>query len=78
MKKFNAGEWVLLMFAGSVCLVIIISVLGIVFKGNSSPNEGAVQTRAAILDLLKIIAGGVLGAVSAFKTMKDDNNNRTS
>lgn len=74
MKKFNAGELILLMMAGSVCLVILISVVGIVFKGTSSPNEGAVQTRAAILDLLKIIAGGVLGAVAAAKSIKDDNN----
>ena len=73
MKKFNAGELVLLMMAGSVCLVILISVSGIVFKGNSSPNEGAIQIRVAILDLLKIIAGGVLGAVATFKSIKDDN-----
>jgi len=72
MKKFNAGELVLLMMAGSVCLVILISVSGIVFKGNSSPNEGAIQIRVAILDLLKIIAGGVLGAVATFKSIKDD------
>ena len=72
MKKFNSSEWILLMFAGSVCLVIIMSVMGIVFKGSSNPNEGAVAIRAALIDLLKIITGGVLGAVAAAKSMNDD------
>ena len=72
MKKFNAIEWILLMFTGAICLAILISVSGIIFKGNSSPTEGAVQVRTTLLDLLKIIAGGVLGAVSALKTMKDE------
>jgi len=73
MKKFNAIELILLMFAGSVCLVIIIAISGIVFKGNSSPNEGAVQIRVAMLDLLKIISGGVLGAIATLKSIKDGN-----
>jgi len=72
MKKFNSAELILLMFAFSVCLVIIISVGGIVLKGSSNPTDGAVAIRTALLDLLKIITGGVLGAVAASKSIKED------
>jgi hypothetical protein len=71
MKKFNAGEWVLLMFAFSVSAAIVFSVVGIVFKGSSSPTESAVVIRTALIDLLKVITGGVLSAIALTKTNKD-------
>ncbi len=71
MKQFNALEWILLMLAFSVCLVLIISVSGIVFKGNATPTEGAVAVRTAMIDLLKIIVGGIFGAFTALKATND-------
>ena len=71
MKKFNAGEWVLLMLAFSVSAAIVFSVVGIVFKGSSSPTESAVVIRTALIDLLKVITGGVLSAIALTKTNKD-------
>ena len=71
MKQFNALEWILLMLAFSVCLVLIISVSGIVFKGNATPTEGAVAVRTAMIDLLKIIVGGIFGAFTALKSNND-------
>ncbi len=71
MKQFNALEWILLMLAFSVCLVLIISVSGIVFKGNANPTEGAVAIRTAMIDLLKIIVGGIFGAFTALKATND-------
>lgn len=72
MKKFNSGEWVLLMLAFSVSIVIIIAVAGIVFKGNATPNEGATAIRTALIDLLKVIVGGIFGAIAVIKTNKND------
>ena len=71
MKRFNAGEWVLLMFAFSVSAAIVFSVVGIVFKGSSSPTESAVVIRTALIDLLKVITGGVLSAIALTKSNKD-------
>jgi hypothetical protein len=73
MKKFNAGEWVLLMLAFSVAVSILIGVGGIIFKGSANPTEGAVAVRTALLDLLKVIVGGIFGAIATLKSMKDDN-----
>ena len=62
------------MLAFSVCAVLIISVSGIVFKGSSTPpNEGAVAIRTAMIDLLKIIVGGIFGAFTALKSTNDKN-----
>ena len=72
MKKFNAGEWVLLMLAFSVAVSILIGVGGIIFKGSVNPNEGSVAVRNALLDLLKFIVGGIFGA-GIFKTLNNDN-----
>ena len=73
MKKFNAGEWVMLMLAFSVVGVILMGIGGIVFKGNANPTEGSVAVRNALIDLLKVIVGGIFGAIATLKSMKDDN-----
>jgi len=65
MENPSVGEMIKLIFTGSVCIVIIISVLGIVFKGDKTPSEGSVAIRTALIDLLKVITGGVLGAIAA-------------
>ncbi len=75
MKKFNAGEWVLLMLAFSVSGAILMGIGGIVFKGSANPTEGSVAVRNALIDLLKVIVGGILGAIATVKSMKDGNNN---
>ena len=67
MKRFNAGEWVLLMLGFSVAAAIVISVSGIVFKGGT-PTDAAVQVRTALIDLLKVIVGGVLGSIATLKS----------
>lgn len=73
MKQFNALEWVVLMLAFSVCAVLIISVSGIVFKSSGVPNDGAIAIRTAMIDLLKIIVGGIFGAFTALKSSNDKN-----
>ena len=72
MKKFNAGEWVLLMLAFSVAAAILMGVGGIVFKGAANPSEGSVAVRNALIDLLKFITGGIFGAIT-YKKVTDGN-----
>ena len=75
MKKFNAGEWVLLMLAFSVAAAILIGVGGIIFRGSANPTEGSVAVRNALLDLMKVIVGGIFGAIATLKSIKNDTNN---
>jgi len=72
MKKFNAGEWVLLMLAFSVAATILTGILGIVIKGSANPTEGATAVRTALIDLLKYIGGGVLTIVAQMLTKKKE------
>ena len=72
MKNFKITDWILFLFACSISLVIVISVIGIVFKGTTPPNEGAVQIRAALIDLLKYIVGGIFGSMGTAAIMKTD------
>ncbi len=72
MKKFNAGEWVILMLAFSVGATILIGVLGIVFKGSVDPSDGATAVRTALIDLLKFICGGIFGIVATLLSLKKD------
>jgi hypothetical protein len=60
----KSGDLVLIMLAFCVMASILITVLGIVFKGKES-NEHSVVIRTALIDLLKVIAGGVIGAISS-------------
>ena len=60
----KSGDWVLIMLAFCVTASILITVLGIVFKGKES-NEHSVVIRTALIDLLKVIVGGVIGAISS-------------
>ncbi len=76
MKKFNAGEWILLMLAFSVSGAILMGVAGIIFKGTSNPTEGAVAVRNALIDLLKVIIGGIFGAIATLKSIKNDKDER--
>lgn len=72
MKKFNAVEWILLMFAFSVAVAILIGVGGIIFRGSANPTEGSVAIRNALLDLMKVIVGGIFGAIATLKSIKDE------
>ena len=72
MKKFSAGELVVLMFAFCVGATIVIGVLGIVFKGSATPTDASVAVRTALIDLLKVIVGGVLGIVATLLSTKKD------
>jgi len=71
MEKPSIGQIILLIFAGSVCIVLVTSILGIVFRGSENPSEASVAIRTALIDLLKVITGGVLGAIATSK-----NNNK--
>jgi len=73
MKKFNAGEWVLLMLSFSVAVAILIGVGGIIFRGSANPTEGSVAVRNALLDLMKVIVGGIFGAIATLKSINDGN-----
>ena len=75
MKRFNAGEWVLLMLAFSIAAAILIGVGGIIFRGSANPTEGSVAVRNALLDLMKVIVGGIFGAIATLKSIKNDTNN---
>ena len=72
MKKFNAGEWVILMLAFSVAGAILMGIGGIIFRGSQNPTEGSVAVRNALIDLLKVIVGGIFGA-GIFKTLNNGN-----
>jgi len=60
----KSGDWVLIMLAFCVTASILITVAGIVFKGKEA-NEHSVVIRTALIDLLKVIVGGVIGAISS-------------
>jgi hypothetical protein len=60
----KSGDWVLIMLAFCVTASILITVIGVIFKGKEA-NEHSVIIRTAVIDLLKIIAGGVIGAISS-------------
>ena len=60
----KSGEWILLMLSFCVTASILITIVGIVFKGKET-NEQSLTVRTALIDLLKVIAGAVIGAVSA-------------
>ena len=62
--KFNSGDWVLIMLAFCVTFSILITIAGIVFKGKEA-NENSMVVRTALIDLLKVIVGGVIGAISS-------------
>jgi len=72
MKKFNAGEWVLLMLAFSVSLTIFTGILGVVLKGSVTPSEGATAVRTALIDLLKYIVAGLLSVLALILSKKKD------
>jgi len=74
MKKFNAGEWVILMFAFCIGATILIGTLGIVFKGSATPTDASVAIRTALIDLLKFICGGIFGTVTTLFSIKKDKN----
>ena len=78
MKKFNAGEWVLLMLAFSVSATILVGITGIVLKGAANPSEGATAVRIALTDLLKYIVGGLLGILALTMSKKKEDDNGTS
>ena len=73
MRKFNAIELVILIFAVSVSLVIIAGVLGMLFGGVTNADNQIVRT--AIVDLIKFIVAGVFGAMGALKISRDKHNN---
>jgi len=60
----KSGDWVLIMLAFCVTASILITVIGVIFKGKEA-NEHSVVIRTALIDLLKVIVGGVIGAISS-------------
>ncbi len=60
----KSGDWVLIMLAFCVSASILITVIGIVVKGKEA-NESSVIVRTALIDLLKVIVGGVLGSIAS-------------
>jgi len=60
----KSGDWVLIMLAFCVTFSILITVIGIVVKGKEA-NESSMVVRTALIDLLKVIVGGVIGAISS-------------
>ena len=60
----KSGDWVLIMLAFCVSASILITVIGIVLKGKDA-TESSMVIRTALIDLLKVIAGGVIGAISS-------------
>ena len=60
----KSGDWVLIMLAFCVTASILITIVGIVFKGKDA-NESNSAIRIALIDLLKVIVGGVIGAISS-------------
>ena len=71
MRKFTAQEIILFMFAACVCIAVLVGVLGIVIKGDPNPSPSAVEVRTALIRLLDIMVGGVLGSIVTSKTNKD-------
>ena len=59
----KTGEMILLMLAGCVTLSILVTIFGIVLKGGET-NEKNMALRTALIDLLKVISGAVIGAIS--------------
>ena len=66
MKNYNAVEMIAMIFTISVCLVIVISIGGMVFGGKTTADNTAI--RGAFIDLLQYITGGVFGAMAAIKS----------
>jgi len=60
----KSGDWVLIMLAFCVSASILITVIGIVVKGKEA-NESSMVVRTALIDLLKVIVGGVLGSIAS-------------
>ena len=60
----KSGDYILLMLAFCVTASILITIVGIILKGKET-NEQSLTVRTALIDLLKVIAGAVIGAVSA-------------
>jgi cytochrome b subunit of formate dehydrogenase len=72
MKKFNAGELLLLMLGFCVTATILTGIVGIVIKGSANPSEATTAVRTALIDLLKYIAGGLLTIAAQMLTKKKE------
>jgi len=58
------GDIILLMLSACVTASILITIIGIVLKGKET-NEHNITLRSQIVDLIKVIAGAVIGAATA-------------
>ena len=67
MKRFNAIELVILIFAVSIGLVIVSTIAGMLFGGATTTANEAI--RLAVIDLIKYITAGVFGAIAALKSI---------
>jgi ABC-type transport system involved in multi-copper enzyme maturation permease subunit len=68
--KFNVGEIILLTLAFTVAGFIIIVAIGMLLAGETNAANAAV--RIQVLDLVKVIAGAVIGIVSTMISTKKD------
>ncbi len=62
MKKYNIGEIILLIMAGTVALFVILIAIGGLIAGKTTPENSAV--RIQVLDFVKVIGGAVMGTVA--------------
>lgn len=74
MRNANYNIWELLcfIFGCTVCAILLVNVIGMfVLKIPTTPeNEGV---RNSLIDLLKYIAGAVIGIISAKVVGKNEN-----
>lgn len=66
MKGRSTMELIVLMLTLSVCLSIIGPTIGIAFS-SAPANEHTSAIRTALIDLLKVIVGGILVSLKDFK-----------
>lgn len=63
MKNYDADEWIKLMFAFSICLVLIIVVIALAYKGGN-PTDAAAQVRIEMIKLMYVMIGYIGAKVS--------------
>jgi len=59
MKKYDVDEIIKLVFAFTVCAMMLISIVGIIISGKTTSDNSAI--RSSVIDLMTFIAGVILG-----------------
>ena len=74
MKRFTAIEIILIIMTIAVSTVIVFGIVGIIVAGKSTEDNTAI--RMAFMDLLKVITGGIFGAIGTLVTIKYKKQNK--